>query len=231
MIHNNAEYAKLASSPLWVEILSNVISFVPSSKINISTYLNSKLKNHPPKLSLFSAHDGTLHMLLASLGKEVFDGKDWAPFASYVVIELHDILNTGVEVGKIFPSGKAFRMIYNGKVLTSKVQGCPEDILGLCDVSVLVKVLGTIATSERSCETIFNQNDDDNHDLSNTLHHTRHNIMMAVIISLVSGCLGSCLTLLYVNKRLGCNKRAPRYEAFSKNDIDIAAHNEIPDIS
>ena len=39
----------------------------------------------PPKFALFSGHDSTVLMLLATLGQDVWNGKEWAPYASVLV--------------------------------------------------------------------------------------------------------------------------------------------------
>ena len=124
-------------TPLWQEIMSH-----------FPIYNHSTTSGLKPKLALFSGHDTTLIPLLASLGSRVWDGTEWIPYASMMVIEIHDIIlvNSSLSVNdlalvkKKFPSSKAFRIMYNGHVLTDKVDGCTLES-DLCDVSYLMNQL------------------------------------------------------------------------------------------
>ena len=57
-----------------------------------------------------------------------------------VLIEIHEINNATAhqpqQASTAFPSGYAFRLIYNGEVLTSRMDGCDSE---LCDSLVLVE--------------------------------------------------------------------------------------------
>jgi hypothetical protein len=53
-----------------------------------------------------------------------------------VLIEIKEINATAHQLATVFPSGYAFCLIYNGKVLTSNMDGCDLD---LCDSRVLVE--------------------------------------------------------------------------------------------
>jgi hypothetical protein len=53
-----------------------------------------------------------------------------------ILIEIHEINATAHHLTTIYPSGYAFRLIYNGEVLTSRMDGCDSE---LCDSSVLVE--------------------------------------------------------------------------------------------
>ena len=56
-----------------------------------------------------------------------------------VLIEIHEINATAhqpQQASTAFPSGYAFRLIYNGEVLTSRMDGCDSE---LCDSLVLVE--------------------------------------------------------------------------------------------
>jgi hypothetical protein len=53
-----------------------------------------------------------------------------------VLIKIHKINATAHQLATVFSLGYAFRLIYNPKVLMSKMDGCDLD---LCDSSVLVE--------------------------------------------------------------------------------------------
>jgi len=160
LLHNDAEFSKVAFGPLWVEILSNILPHLKFNSTDDNYNFNGiKHNDPPPKLSLFSAHDDTILPLLASLGEEVWDGSGWAPYASIMAIEIHEIdTNTSTtsmkeEVDMIYPSHKAFRLVYNGKVLTMNMKGCPVD-MELCDISILLDRILSFAGNDRNCEFI-----------------------------------------------------------------------------
>jgi hypothetical protein len=95
-----------------------------------------------PRLLLFSGHDDTLTPLLISLG--VWD-QSWTAYASMLIIEVHVIKGAH----STFPSGHAFRLLYNGKVITDKITGCLDD---LCDLDVLLNLTEPFAsTFNQSC--------------------------------------------------------------------------------
>jgi len=152
--YNDAAFSKLAFSPFWIEILSNILPHLPQElQQQYNKDETIKTNDPPPKLAIFSAHDLSILPLLATLGKEVWDGEEWAPYASLMVIELHDIIldSPSAAVTTLYPSGKAFRLAYNGDVLTSRMEGCPAD-LELCDISVLLDRVLSFATTDRDCD-------------------------------------------------------------------------------
>lgn len=241
----------MLSGPMWVEILSNIAPYEPSLDISIDVQSQLKKTNFLPKLALFSAHDSTLHMLLASLGEDVFDGQNFAPFASYVTIELHDITKLPKELEDIFPTKKAFRLVYNGKVLTSSVQDCQStyDIVSdLCDISKLAKVLKPFAVLERSCDKTMNDFDNDDGGLddgngsngggytSQTKSSKGFSGSTLFFTAMMSCVLGSMATYYQINKRIPCSpskSRLRQYDTFERNIVtgSHTAETELPDIS
>jgi ubiquitin-like domain-containing CTD phosphatase 1 len=124
--------------PLWKEIMANILPIVDSDR-------HPPSGTPPPKLALFSGHDTTLMPLLATLGARVWSGTEWAPYASMVMIEIHRM--TAEDAA--FRSGYGFRLIYNGEVLTSKMDGCSAE---LCDARVLVEQVMPFAKyQDRDC--------------------------------------------------------------------------------
>lgn len=118
----NSEYSKVAMSALWYEVMI---------KIKAHTQRNADIQN---RLTLIAGHDTTLIPMMATLG--VWNDTEWPSYASMMLIELHEIDIDGNADRDIFRSDFAFRLIYNGVVVTQEIKGCPED-LELCDVSIL----------------------------------------------------------------------------------------------
>ncbi|GAX14564.1 lysosomal acid phosphatase [Fistulifera solaris] len=135
---NDAEYSKLAMGPLWAEIMDNVDRVIAE---NDDTY---------PRLALFSGHDTTIIGLLASLSK-VYDGS-WPPYASKLLLEIHEIDLDGRKDKSLYTTGYGFRLIYNGQVLTDKVEGCPKDA-HICDVAILKRHLN-FPLRDRDCSLL-----------------------------------------------------------------------------
>eukprot|EP00566_Odontella_aurita_P007066 CAMPEP_0113539014 /NCGR_PEP_ID=MMETSP0015_2-20120614/7689_1 /TAXON_ID=2838 /ORGANISM="Odontella" /LENGTH=746 /DNA_ID=CAMNT_0000438659 /DNA_START=127 /DNA_END=2367 /DNA_ORIENTATION=+ /assembly_acc=CAM_ASM_000160 len=158
--YNDAAYSKLGMGPLWKEIVDRMMTVLrPEASKEGGGGNGGEEDGGPTKLALFSGHDTTIMPLLATLGRDVFDGSEWSPYASMVIIEIHEITARtdpapsaagGGLSDSFFPSDHAFRLLYNGRVLTSRVGGCPSD-LDLCDVSVLLNRVGPFATAERDC--------------------------------------------------------------------------------
>lgn len=134
---DDSRYSKLAMGPLWHEIMENI---------------NPILQGDDPrfKLAMFSGHDTTLMPLLAALDPKLWDDKDWPSYASMIVLEIHEVNIDGFADKSIFRTDYAFRLLYNGRVLTTLVDGCPSD-LDLCDLEILVNRVRTFATLERDC--------------------------------------------------------------------------------
>ena len=151
--YNDAAYSKLAFGPLWVDILSNILPFAyKNSWVKIVPQMVKRLRNPAPKLALFSAHDNTILPILATLGERVWDGTETAPYASMLNIELYKVQSAS----EIFDSGTAFRLVYNGKVLTEKIESC-ETGEELCDITALVKTVQSFAAKERDCASSSNK--------------------------------------------------------------------------
>ncbi|CAB9529968.1 Lysosomal acid phosphatase [Seminavis robusta] len=132
---NDSEYAKLAMAPLWHEILDKLEPHLSSDDAS-------------PKLAVYSGHDTTIIHLLASLGQNVWGDKDWPPYASMIAIEIHEFKQ---DTDK-FPTGFAFRLIFNGEAITSLIDGCRAD-MDVCDVTVLLNRVKSFASNldNRDC--------------------------------------------------------------------------------
>jgi len=141
--HNNAAYSKLAMGPLWAEIFSFMSEMTAGGNGYGARTLGDMKKKDIPVLLLYSGHDTTLMPILATLGENVWDGT-WSPYASMLVIETYAV----VEDDPKFPSTYAFRIIYNGEVLTPKIHGCDSD---LCDYNFIKNMIEPFATWDRDC--------------------------------------------------------------------------------
>lgn len=194
-------------TPLW----KNIISHFPIFN-NESISSDSRAK-----LALYSGHDTTLIPLLASLGERVWDGSEWIPYASMLIIEIHEIIFNNVTASALtsarqkFPSSKAFRLIYNGVVLTDKIDGCTI-ASDLCDISFLMNRLNSFlpVDSSWSCEltpkekaflsTLFHEVTYDL-SLASALFNTTGGKAILFLIIALSSFLSSFLTFVMINRK------------------------------
>lgn len=194
--YNNAAYSKLAFGPMWVEILANMLPFVPAFKWQmILPQMVKEVKkpsSNAPLLSLFSAHDTTILPILATLGENVWDGQTWAPYASLIVIEVHKVGDDGDD--------RAFRLIYNGQVLTDRVDGCLKG-LELCDVMYLFNQLRDVAVKDRDCASKSSTLTEDAMDVGKVLL-TKEGAAVLFILTILSGTMGGFLTFVFLTRRL-----------------------------
>lgn len=178
--YNHAEYAKLGMSFLWAEIMEG-ISRVVEEKDAV-------------KLSLISGHDTTIMPLLVTLGPRVFDGK-WAPYASNLVFEIYHL--PADRDLRVYVSDFAFRLIYNGKVLTPLIDNCPDD-LQLCDAQILIERVKPFATRSLSCHV----SDEEAVSAPNYGPPSASvaSVLTMLLLSVTSALLGSLLTYWYVTR-------------------------------
>jgi hypothetical protein len=141
ILANDSEYAKFAMAPLWAEIMANINGIIDEQDTICCP------ERHTVKLALFSGHDTTLIPLLASLN--AWDGI-WPAYASMMLIEIHEVNIDGRTDKSLYKSNYAFRLLYNGQVVTHTVDGCLDDA-ELCDATVLTKRVASFATVERDC--------------------------------------------------------------------------------
>lgn len=201
--YNDAAYPKLGMGPLWKEIMANILPIVDSTN-------HPSSGTPPPKLALFSGHDTTLMPILATLGDKVWSGTEWAPYASMVQIEIHEM---NLDEASDFPSGYAFRLIYNGEVLTSNMDGC---VAGseLCDSQVLVKqvmpfakYLERVCTSTTSIAPPTPTPDADDlmaemEKASKELVDAPGGIWVVVVLVILSVTLGSMVTFFFMRRQM-----------------------------
>jgi len=142
LTYNSGAYAKLAMGPFWVEIMDNI-------KLTYKIQNVEEEEREAPRMALYSGHDSTIIPLLASLGLMNENNLTWTPYASMLIIEIHAVQNQN---DPDFPTQRAFRLLYNGDVLTSLLPGCPSSS-ELCDVQVLRELVRPFATRDRDCTT------------------------------------------------------------------------------
>ena len=221
--YNDGAWAKLGMGPLWKEIMRNINLIVDSNSDNAS---------RPPKLALFSGHDTTIMPLLATLGDKVWSGTEWSPYASMMQIELHEVLNGSTD----YPSGYAFRLIYNGGVLTSNMDGCTGE---LCDVQVLVKQVMPFAKyMERDCASQLppvptpTPPADDSYmtemkTATNNLVHTPGGVAVIMLLVILGLVLGGILMWLLIKRHLRMDDEyRRRRESTILGDLSMSAVEE-----
>lgn len=113
-----------------------------------------------------------------------------------------------------------FRLLMNGQVLTSKMQGCPADA-DLCDVQVLLDRVTPFATADRDCKSQKLQHPAIQE--SEVLLSTTGGIMLVMAIVLASGLLGSVLTYSCMARRLPCRRKY----AYQMGDGISGYHDEV----
>lgn len=101
-----------------------------------------------------------------------------------------------------------FRLLMNGQVLTSKIQGCPADA-DLCDVQVLLDRVTPFATADRDCNSHEWQHTAIQE--SKVLLSTTGGVILVLAFTIASGLLGSIVTYFYLTRRLPC-RRKPAYQ-------------------
>lgn len=139
LLANNGEYAKLATAPLWTEIMGN-----------INPIIQEVDRIPPEKMAIISGHDDTISPIMASLG--IYEESMWPAYASMFIIELHEIIDAAETGRSVFKSNFAFRLLFNGEVMTGKMESCQDD-LELCDITVLTDLVSSFAKPDRNCKT------------------------------------------------------------------------------
>lgn len=217
---NDAEYAKLGMAPLWSEIMSQIYAVTNEPANGCCPPVTT-----PAKLALYSAHDTTLMPLLASLGPTVWDG-EWAPYASMVSIEIHELHIDGFTDKTLYRSNYAFRLLYNGQVLTSRLDGCAADA-ELCDVQLLFDQVRSFATRHSDCErqTPAAVVHEDTISRAKEIVSTPEGIVAVCLLVIGSFCMGAASSYFCV-KRSGVPRRPRR-----RNRLKVSTEEDTGDIA
>lgn len=194
LMYNDAAYSRLAMGPMWVSILSNILPHIQQIFWK-SMFPLLRVNDDAPKLALFSAHDTTIMSLMAALGKSLWNEADWPPYASLLIIEIHQMSNFDKSM---YPSERAFRLLYNGKVLTEKVDGCPVTI-ELCDISHFLKIVSSVASNDRECGEKESRSEKQLDHIKSFLL-TKDGLISASLLIIFSASLGGVVTYYFLTK-------------------------------
>jgi hypothetical protein len=183
-----SEFSKLSMGPLWAEILEHIIPVIISD--------DDDRARPPSKMAVYSGHDTTLIQLLSSLG--VWDPADWPPYASLMLIEIHEMVDDSYDK-TMFTSGFAFRLIYDGKVLTPSVEGCDGE--ELCDAQVLLDHLTPIANRTIDCSLSLDESYGSGESamkIAKSILSDTAGIILILVVIMLSALLGSTGTYFYL---------------------------------
>ncbi len=202
--YKNNLYSKISTNPLWNDILAGMLIFTKANEYQMHEAWPDLRPES--KLALYSAHDSTIMSLLASLGSIVYDKADmWPPYASMVNIELFEISwkdDASTQIKEQFPTGMAFRLLYNGKILTSYVSGCMKNE-ELCDIDLLVLHVypfSNVTEWDDQCKTV--DHDDTPGDVGKPQIKDRDgsSVVLNILGGLFCVVIGAFTTYLYMMK-------------------------------
>ena len=77
------EYSKLSMGPLFADILDH---WTPV--LMLKDFDGAAMERPPAKLAVYSGYDSTIMQVLSTLGPDVWDGTEWPPYASMILIEV-----------------------------------------------------------------------------------------------------------------------------------------------
>jgi hypothetical protein len=212
-LYQNAAYSKLALTPLWRDVLANIQGNIDLSR-NASAQVCCPVRS-PPKLAVYSGHDTTLMPMLASLGSAVYDG-EWAPYASMMTIEVYHQ----------HPEDQyLFRLVYNGKVLTSRIDGC--DNSDLCPVSALqevTKFTQNYNCTRRGADPVVTVGSRES--TTGDVFSTSGGVLALCLLVVASALFGSLGTYLYVigRPRRGGRQYLPQEEEEGDISLEFPRH-------
>jgi len=183
------EFSKLSMGPLWTEIMDHILPFIG----------NKEDRPHPPaKLAIYSGYDSTIMELLASLG--AWEGSEWPPYASMVVLEIHEFMknmsSSEYKRGSEFSSPYAFRLLYNGEVITHKLKGCSRKYQ-LCDTHHLLQRVLQFAKRNVDCLDVNLEKANPMHIVKELLTDTAGIIILLLIVA-ASALIGSLSAFYYL---------------------------------
>eukprot|EP00531_Pseudo-nitzschia_arenysensis_P018394 CAMPEP_0116123460 /NCGR_PEP_ID=MMETSP0329-20121206/4763_1 /TAXON_ID=697910 /ORGANISM="Pseudo-nitzschia arenysensis, Strain B593" /LENGTH=607 /DNA_ID=CAMNT_0003617383 /DNA_START=116 /DNA_END=1939 /DNA_ORIENTATION=- len=197
---NDSELSKMDMGPLWAEMMDTDETF-----------------------ALFSGHDSTIFPLMTSLGERVWNATDFPHYASMMLIEFHDVIDkaTGAPPSE-FPSGKAFRLVYNGEVLTWLMDGCPE-FSQLCDVSVFEGRVKPFATRQHHGCGIEEGGDTDDETDKATAALSQPLSLSFLIYSMVASFVLSSLVTFFI---MQCCRWRPRRKHRDESQLVSSGREE-----
>jgi len=215
IMFSDAAYAKLAMGPMWAEIMENILPIISPE--------NSHDRGMPRnRLALFSGHDSTILPLLATLGPNVWDGIEWTPYASMLLLEIHEFID-GQTDKNVYTSDYSFRLIYNGKVLTDTIEGCQKEH-DLCDISVLLNQTIPIAKRDRDCTAAPKNSDLVAVEQSEKLLlSSSGGLALVFIIIIISAAAGGVGMHYHLTRRMPWVSAPIIYDEIGVNDLQLTA--------
>jgi hypothetical protein len=124
------------------------------------------------------------------------------------MLQIHELID-GISNKDMYTTDFAFRLIFNGKILTPLVPGCP---LGseLCDAAVLKKLVDPISTRNPDCSlripvAVATTSPKEAIAKAHTLLKTTEGIIMFVGIVMFGILVGACGTFVVLTGRLPCS--------------------------
>ena len=118
-------------------------------------------------------------------------------------------------------------MLFNGKVLTSNIDGCPAEA-DLCNVQILLDRVTPFATRDRDC-TARDRDSRPALQESKLLLSTGGGVALVLSVVIASGLVGSLATL-YVMRGLPFQKRKDAgMMALTHLTTDISSHHDVID--
>lgn len=196
--YNDAEYSKIGMAPLMAEITELL---KPTKEC---TSLQDVSEKNLTRLHLISGHDSTLMPIMASWN--VWNSR-WVPYASMLVLESYYVETSSTK------ESHAFRLIYNGQVITSKFPGCPTDSQ-LCDLNVFLNHVEPFATRSRDCKV--------KKDGSVALTKSSLSLKWLIVVTIGSCLLGSLATYFAIRK----NSDAIMYYEINRPTLRTDTPNE-----
>ena len=127
--------------------------------------------------------------------------------------KLHELVD-GFDAA-YFESNYAFRLVYNGKVLTSEVEGCPKD-MELCDFQTLFERLKPFAKRSIDCVDP-NAGIENGVEIAKSILSTTAGVFLAVVVVLLSGLLGATGAFFYLTGTL------PTKEIVKATAVDLGS--------
>jgi len=199
---NDAEYSKLSMGPLWYEIMKNIYPFISE---------NESTGEKDVKLAVFAGHDTTIMPLLAALSPDLWPDNDWPPYASMVLLEIHEVNIDGNTNKQLFRSNYAFRLIYNGQVITPKLEACPDD-LDLCDAEILVSLVKDFAVLDAPCQRQHEPPQAYHNAVSHAqeILSTTEGILSFLVLVLGSAAIGGATVFIYLTRGMPRSRRRSR---------------------
>lgn len=208
---NDAEYSKLSLGPLWYEIMKNIYPYISEKE---------STGGKDVKLAVFAGHDTTIMPLLVALSPDLWPDNDWPTYASMVLLEIHEVNIDGTTNKQLFRSNYAFRLIYNGQVITPKIEACPDD-LDLCDAEILVNLVKGFAVLDAPCQ----RQHEAPQEYHNTVSHaqeilsTTEGIISFLVLVLGSAAIGGATVFIYLTRGMPRSRRSRRQQV-ADSDVD-----------